>query len=385
MDLKPFLLEQWLANFEQDIKYNLGASTGPRWTVEELLGLAGDDTLRRMFALPLTYSSPAGSESLRRAIADLQGVSPDCVQVVTGAAEALLILFWLAAEPGANVILPAPGYPAFSALPLSFGLETRYYRIGREGGFATDVEEIEALADRKTKLILVSNPHSPTGAILTDEQMDYLHAFTSNRGIQLISDEVYHPIHHHGEQVQSAARLPTATVINDFSKAFSLPGLRMGWIIEHDAQKRERYWNARAFSTVCSSSLGEFLAEIAANNQSTVIGKAQEITSRNLRVLTDFMHENESLFGWIPPRGGMVGFPWMKDGQNARAFCLAAADEGLLLTPGDVYDEPEHFRIGMGASGDAFLGAIKQLERFVDRWRSGRENRSNQATVSSDG
>ena len=373
MDLQPFLLEQWLANFEQDIEYNLGASTGPPWTVEELLDLAGEDTRERMFALPLTYGPPAGNESLRRAIADFQGVSPDSVQVVTGAAEALLILFWLAAEPGVNVIVPAPGYPAFSALPLSLGLETRYYRLRKERGFAVDVEEIEALADRKTKLILVSNPHSPTGAILTDDQMDHLHAFTSNRGIQLVSDEVYHPIHH-GEKVQSASRLPTATVLNDFSKALSLPGLRTGWIIEHDVQWRESYANARAFSTVCSSSLGEFLAEVAANNRSTIIGRAQEITSRNLRMLTEFMQEHESVFGWLPPRGGMVAFPWMRDGQNARAFCLAAAGEGVLLTPGDVYHQPEHFRIGMGASGGAFHEAIKRLERFVDRWRSGRND-----------
>lgn len=375
MKLKPFLLEQWLARYEHDIKYNLGASTGPRWTVDELLGLAGEESRMQMLALPLTYSPPAGNPSLQKAIADLQGVRPDCVQVVTGAAEALFILFWLAAEPGANVVVPAPGYPAFSALPLSLGLETRFYQIGRQRGFAVDVEEIEALADRNTKLILINNPHSPTGAILTDDQMNRLHAFTTDRAIQLVSDEVYHPIHH-TEKTQSAARLWGATVINDFSKAFSLPGLRMGWIIEHDARKRERYWNARAFSTVCSSSLGEFLAEIAVNNRKSIVAKAQEITSENLRVLTGFMRKNESVFGWIPPRGGMVAFPWMRDGQNARPFCLAAADEGLLMTPGDVYDEPEHFRIGLGASGDAFVAAIKQLERSVDRWRSRKESRS---------
>jgi aspartate/methionine/tyrosine aminotransferase len=379
MDLKPFLLEQWLAKFEQDIKYNLGASTGPRWTVDELLGLADEDTRRRMLDLSLTYGAPAGTASLRRAIADFQGVSPDCVQVVTGAAEALLILFWLAAEPGANVIVPAPGFPPFSALPESFGLETRYYRFGRQRGFTVEVEEIEALVDRKTKLILVNNPHSPTGAILTDEQMDHLHAFTSHRGVQLVSDEVYHPIHH-GDKIQSAARLAGVTVINDLSKAFSLPGLRIGWIIEHDAEKRERYWNARMFSTICSTSLGEFLAELAVNNRNTIVGKTQEIASRNLRVLTDFMHEHESVFGWIPPRGGMVGFPWMRDGRNARDFCLAAAREGLLLAPGDVYDQPEHFRIGMGASGDAFLAAMEHLQHFLNDWRSSRGNPSHAIT-----
>src|ERR1700730_8665269 len=135
MDLKPFLLEQWLAKYQHDIEDNLGASTGPRGNVEELLSLAGENTRRRMFALPLTYGPPAGNESLRTAIGDMQGVSPDCVQVTTGAAEALLILFWLAADPGANVIVPAPSYPPFSSLPLSLGLETRYYRIRRERDF----------------------------------------------------------------------------------------------------------------------------------------------------------------------------------------------------------------------------------------------------------
>ncbi len=93
------------------------------------------------------------------------------------------------------------------------------------------------------------------------------------------------------------------------------------------------------------------------------------------------MQENESVFGWIPPRGGTVGFPWMLDGQNARAFCAAAASEGVLLAPGDVYDQPEHFRIGMGASGDAFLGAITRLESFIDHWCFKRKNRKRRAIV----
>lgn len=91
------------------------------------------------------------------------------------------------------------------------------------------------------------------------------------------------------------------------------------------------------------------------------------------------MRQRESVFGWVPPRGGTVTFPWMLDGQNAKAFCVAAAGEGLLFAPGDAYDEPEHLRIGMGASGDAFLGAIKRLERFVDHWRSARKNRNRHA------
>ena len=114
----------------------------------------------------------------------------------------------LAAEPGANAILPRPGYPTFSALAEWLGLEIRFYRIQKENNFCIDVEEIQTLADERTKLILINTPHNPTGTTLSDAEMESLHEFTSVRGIQLVSDEVYHPIYHERE-TKSAARLRT--------------------------------------------------------------------------------------------------------------------------------------------------------------------------------
>jgi aspartate/methionine/tyrosine aminotransferase len=134
-------------------------------------------------------------------------VDIDNVQVVTGASEALLILMWLAAEPGANVVLPQPGFTTFSALPESLRLETRYYTVRKENGFAIDVEEIKKLTDRNTKLVLINSPHNPTGSTMSDAELDTLHDHTSSRGIQLVSDEVYHPIYH-GQPTKSAARGP---------------------------------------------------------------------------------------------------------------------------------------------------------------------------------
>jgi aspartate/methionine/tyrosine aminotransferase len=119
MQLKPFLLDMWLDAYEHQIEFNLAASTGPCWTLNEILSLATEEERQRFLHHNLVYSRPAGAEGLRAAIADMQGVSVDTVQVVTGASEALLVLMWLAAEPGANVILPQPGFRTFSALPES--------------------------------------------------------------------------------------------------------------------------------------------------------------------------------------------------------------------------------------------------------------------------
>ena len=308
MQLKPFLLDAWLDQYEHDIEFNLAASTGPAWTVNDILALADDETRHRFLNHNLVYGRPAGADSLREAIAEMQRVPVEAVQIVTGASEALVALMWLAAEPGANVIIPLPGFTTFSALPESLGLETRFYRVRRENGFRIDPDEIKRLADSKTKLILVNSPHNPTGATIGDGEMEALHDFTAERGIQLVSDEVYHPIYH-GRQTKSAARLPHATVIADLSKAFSIAGVRTGWMIEHDAQRRQQYWNARAYFSICNTTTGEILSEIAIRKRDVVLGKTQEAATRNLKLLERFMADHRDVLGWIPPQGGMTAFP----------------------------------------------------------------------------
>ena len=375
MQLKPFLLDMWLAAYEHDIEFNLASSEGPRWTLNEILSLASEEERERFLNHKLAYSRPAGADGLRASIADMQDVSVDTVQVVTGASEALLVLFWLAAEPGANVVLPRPGYPPFSALPESLGIETRYYGLRKENEFRFDLDEIKRLVDRNTKLILVNSPHNPTGSTISDAELDSLHEFTASREIQLVSDEVYHPIYHgqyhvqdHGLATRSASRLPHATVIHDFSKAFPLSGVRTGWMIEHDPKRRELYWNARTYFSISNNTAGEMLAEIAMRHRDIVLGKTQETATRNLRQLASFMSEHRETLGWIPPRGGLTAFPWLVDGENSRPFCQAAADRGILLAPGDCWDAPAHFRLGFAAMTDKFPAALGRLGEFVRSW-----------------
>ena len=197
--------------------------------------------------------------------------------------------------------------------------------------------------------------------------MEALHDFAAERGIQLVSDEVYHPIYH-GNPAKSAARLPHATVISDLSKALSIPGVRTGWIIEHDAERRRQYWTARSYFTVSNTTTGEILAEIAIRKRDVVLGKAQETATRNLRLLERFMADHGDVLGWIPPQGGMTAFPWLLSGENSRPFCQAAAERGTLLAPGDCFDAPEYFRIGFAAAGDHFSAALDRLGTVVKSW-----------------
>ncbi len=375
MTLPPFLLDEWLdQNHRADppIEFDLGSSTGPVWTLRELLSLAGDPEapgnldaiLEAILNTRLLYTPPAGTRELREAIAALEGADPDCIQVVTGAAEALLLLFFAAAGRGANVILPQPGFPTNDALAASLGIEARHYVLRPENQFRVDLDEIRRLADRNTRLLLVNSPHNPTGGVLSDAEVESLHDFCAGAGVQFVCDQVYHPIYH-GPATRTAARLPQATVLGDFSKALCLSGLRTGWIVEPDPARRRQYLNARSYFTVSNTVLGERLATLALDRHESIYARARRIASANLALLESFVGEHRDLVGWVRPNGGMTAFPRLTSAADARPFCREATQHGILLAPGDCFGMPAHFRIGFAASGERFAAAIERLEEFA--------------------
>jgi len=368
MKLKTFLLDHWIdEHADSSVEFNLAISTGPRWKMRELLTLAGEGALERLLEMDVVYSRSAGDTALREAIAGMEGVPAEDVVVVAGGAEALLHIFFLAADPGANVILPFPCFPAFEALPQSLGLEVRSYHLRRENSYQVDFDEVKRLADAKTKLLLVNSPHNPTGATLSDEQMRLLHDFAAARGIQFVSDQVYHPIYH-GRETRSAAALPHATVVGDFSKAFSLSGLRLGWLVEHDARRRREYLNAREYFSISNSPMTEFFARIAVEHREKVLGRARDVTRANLELLDAVFAEFSDVLEWVRPQGGTTGFPRIVSGADGHAFSEAAVRHGLLLAPGDCFGVRDHFRIGFGVGAEWYPRAMERFAEFLHAW-----------------
>ncbi len=368
MKLPPFLLDRWIEqkhSADPPIEYDLASSTGPVWTLRELLGLSDGNELDALLDTSVSYTSAAGTLPLRTAIAALEGVEADEVQVVTGASEALLILFFLAAGPGANVVLPNPGFPANAALAESLGIAIRYYTLRAESQFNVDLHEIRRLADRDTRLLLVNSPHNPTGAVLSDAEMQSLHDFCAERQIMFVADQVYHPIYH-GPETRSAARLPHATVIGDFSKALCLSGLRIGWMIDHDPRRRERYHDARNYFTITGNVFGERLAVLALQHSHEIYGRARQVASENLALLDRVFAKHDGLLHWVRPSGGMTAFPWLADGADTREFCRRLAKRGVLMVPGDCFGQPSHFRLGFAASGTRFPLAMERFVEFLE-------------------
>jgi aspartate/methionine/tyrosine aminotransferase len=193
--------------------------------------------------------------------------------------------------------------------------------------------------------------------------MTSVHDFCANRGVQLIADQVYHPIYH-GPPAGSAAALTHATVLGDFSKALCLSGLRIGWIVERDAHRRAQYLNARSYFTVSNNVLGERLATLALQRSSAIYGRAQRIAQANLSLLDTFFAEHRDLLDWVRPRGGMTAFPWFRNGHDTRELCEQLVECGVLVAPGDCFGMPSHFRLGFAASAERFPRALERLSEF---------------------
>jgi aspartate/methionine/tyrosine aminotransferase len=359
MHLRPFLLDHWLSQ-HSNARFNLGGSTGPQWTLAELLQLEGGDAHQRLLDAKIVYGLSPGDTGLREAVAEMRGVSPEEVIIVAGGSEALLLVFYIAAESGTNVVVPFPGFTPYHVLPESFGVEVRTYHMRRENDFRIDLDEVRRLVDARTSILLVNSPHNPTGSTLTDTEMRALHDLAVERNVQFVADEVFHPIYH-GPEAASAAQLPHTTVIGDCSKAFALSGLRIGWIIERDPERREQYVNAREYFSISNTTVGEFFAEIAVRHRDRILERTSEVATLNLGRLATVIAANVDLLDWVRPQGGMTAFVRLRGTADARPFCEAAAARGLLLTPGDCFGVPDHIRVGFGVGSDWFPHAMTEL------------------------
>jgi aspartate/methionine/tyrosine aminotransferase len=360
MKLPPFLLDLWLAAHEfatPPIRYNLASSTGPVWTLGEI-GALGGGNVRKLDELALSYSPPAGGKLLRERIAARSSVDPDTVLALTGASEALMALTAYFAEPGASIVLPRPAYPAMPVLARAWGLAVREYAVDAARGFAQDARTVLAAVDDTTRAVLVNTPHNPTGSIMSVAEQRLLAETLAARGIPLIVDEVYHPLYF-GEAVSTATTLPNTIVIGDFAKAMSLPGLRLGWLVDRDAERREASLDLRSYFSISCSPLIEAIGAHAMANADAILARLRETANVNLALLAKFMDAHREQLAWAPPGGGTTCFPWRRDGRDARPLCEALAQAGVLVAPGDCFDAPAHMRVGFGAMRTGYAEALE--------------------------
>lgn len=351
MRIEPFEIERFYERWEFAAELMLSSSDCESRPLSELLALE-PDAQERLLALRLGYTEVPGSPELRQAAAGLyERVQPEHVLALAAAEEGIFLAYHALLGPGDHVVVEAPSYGSATAVARSTGAEVTLWRRRHEDGWAYDLDELEGLLRPDTRMLYLNSPHNPTGSTISAEQLSRVLELLGERGAILLSDEVYRGLEH-----DPAARPPAACdlyeraiSLNTVSKAYGLPGLRIGWLACRTPALLEAIGELKLYTSICCSAPSELLVALALRHSERIIGQARRLLLRNLPLLEDFLARHAELLEWVAPTGGPIGFPRVRDGRDVTAWCERTAQRaGVLLLPGSVYERPEHVRMGFG-------------------------------------
>jgi aspartate/methionine/tyrosine aminotransferase len=371
--LPDFRLEAYFSRWEFTARHHLTASDAETLTVAELLALGSEADREAFDVLRLGYIETWGTSALREAIAGTyEACGPEDVLAFAGAEEALYWLMQLLAGPGDHVVVTVPNYQAIETLPLVAGAEVTGVPLDPDDGWRLDVDAVRDALRPATTAVVVNVPNNPTGALPDQATWRALVELCDAAGVRLVSDEVYRGIELDPARTlpQAADLSPTAVSVNVMSKAYGLPGLRVGWATSRDHALLETLERHKHYTSICNSGPGEFLAAVALRAGDRVLARTRGIVAENLPVFDRFFARHPDLFTWAPPDGGCVAFPRYLGADGVEAFCTELVETaGVLLLPASIYASEvgevpaQHFRIGIGRRDPE--PALAALEEFL--------------------
>ncbi len=371
MKVEPFLVERYMSSYEHLAKLNIAETCVAPFRLGELLSLIGrEDLLEELRDLTLDYGHTEGLPELREGIAKLyRRVEPDDVLITRGAIEANFQVFYTLLEPEDKVISIFPAYQQLYSAPKSLGAEVRLLRLREEESWLPDLAELERMLDGGTKLVVMNNPHNPTGSLMDEGMLKRVIEIVESSGAYLLCDESYHGLFLDSSSPSAADLSERVIVTRSFSKPLSLTGLRLGWIASRDRGLIEEMKLRRDYVSISNSILVEKIAAEAIRNASKIYERSLSILRRNLPRLRELVESRDYLH-WVPPKAGSVAFPGYDLNLGSEELALRLLrEEGVFLVPGSCFGIEKHLRIGFGARPEVFEEGIARLGSFLDRLR----------------
>jgi len=371
--MRDFALETYFSKWEFSARYHMTASDIESMSLRDLLDMATPEDRAQFDGLWLGYSETWGLPALRAEIAKTyETATPENVLCFAGAEEGVYIAMRVLLGKDDHAIVVVPNYQAAETVPLDI-CAVSGVALRADDNWSLEIDEIGRAIRPNTKLISINFPNNPTGAVLEKSRFAALVALCREHGIWLFSDEVYR-----GVERDPAIRLPQVADVyerglslNVMSKAYGLPGLRIGWIVTKDQSLRLKMERYKHYTSICNSVPSEQLALIALKARDKILGRSRALVDANAVALGDFFGEFDTLFEWIRPDGGCVGFPKYTGPGSADEFCEDLVEKtGVLLLPPKIYrselmETPtDRFRIGFGRKGiDEGLAVLRAYLR----------------------
>jgi len=356
---------QW----EFQARHNLSASAAETLPLAELLDMAGPAEREAWDKLGLGYLETRGTALLRAAAASLyRKLEAEDLVMFSGGKEAIFATFHALLDKDDHVLLVAPNYQPLEEIPLAIASASAV-SLRPEEGWRLSLDDVRAALRPRTRLICINFPHNPTGAVLDPETFDGLVSLAAERGIHILSDEVYRGLEHD----PAAARPAIADVyerglsLNVLSKAWGLAGLRIGWIATRDEQARSRIEAYQAYLSDGNAGPSDILARIALLSSQRIIARNLGIVEENRRLLSAFFARHADRFEWQAPGAGCIAFPRYLGPGTVEDFCdVLLRQAGVALMPSSIYQSRlaatprDRFRIGFGKR--SFTSGLEAME-----------------------
>ncbi|MDH5482175.1 MAG: aminotransferase class I/II-fold pyridoxal phosphate-dependent enzyme [Candidatus Bathyarchaeota archaeon] len=372
MKVDQFLVERFLNTYEHEVELNLAETCVDPFELGEFLTMVErEDFFEEFKKMQLTYGFIDGSPDLRQGIADLYDyMKPENILATGGAIGANFLVFYSLVEPGDTVVSIFPAYQQLYSVAKSFGSQVKLLRLHESKQWLPDVEDLSELVDHGTRLIVVNNPHNPTGSLIDTELLKKICAIAEEAGAYLLCDETYRGLYIRSDDyVPSAVDLSDrAIVTGSFSKAFSLTGLRLGWIVASEQIIRECKVH-RDYTTISNGMIDDALATLALKNLDHIYKRNLGIIRANHLILSRWVEE-EPLIDWVPPRAGSIAFLRYNFNMPSEELCLRLIqDEGTLLVPGSCFEMEGYLRIGYGCKTETLKEGLGRFRDFLNFYR----------------
>ncbi len=357
--------------WETRCRYNLAETCVDSVTVAGLLGLAGldpADLAAELAPMRLGYGAIEGSDRLRAAIAArYETVRPEGVIVAHGAIGANHLVYEALVEPGDVVVSVVPAYQQHVSVPESLGAEVRQVRLREAEGWRLDLDEL-ADAARGASLVSITNPNNPTGALLDPTELAAIAAIAGRENAWILADEVYRGLDQDGPGTSPsfADLYPRTIAIGSMSKAFSLAGLRLGWVVA-PPEVLEAVSRHRDYSVISVGMVDDLLAALALERADAMLARNRAIVRGNLAVLDGWVAE-EPRISYVKPAAGTTALLRFDAPMSSELFCTRLLEaEGVLLVPGGAFDTEGVVRIGYANDPAVLTAGLERTSAFLAR------------------
>ncbi|WP_439101798.1 aminotransferase class I/II-fold pyridoxal phosphate-dependent enzyme [Congregibacter sp.] len=372
---KAFAVEQYLSELEHGVQYNFSESGVHPMSYAELCDLADIDR-DALFATLVDYPQVNGNQLLRERIAALYPqANADNVLVTVGATEANTLVAATLLEPGDNVIRFRPTYEQLAGNAHNLGFEVRTVDMQASHDWSIDEAGLAAAVDERTRVIHVVNPNNPTGQVLSDEDRELIVSAARSVGAWIVADEVYSGTERNTDEPTASfwGDYERVIAINSMSKAYGLPGLRLGWLVATESLIPD-FWRRHEYASITATMMSMHLAAAALEPaaRDAITARARRLIRRGFETLQEQLATHPGVFSVVPPQASAMSFVKFDLPVDSDTFASRLlAEEDVLLIPGSRFGVEGHFRFSSALPDEHLRAGLERMNGLTGRILNG--------------